>query len=110
MMDLDDSGGFIQPGLLSPAPTSRSSTSTVNATLPYPRSQPLKLGGSKESSFIRFVDQSIQNIQRRYANRAEGLQPRAGVATNGYKSFVEVEQDMSRLIDLIWVSGTRKNS
>lgn len=63
------SGGFIA---LSPPPSSVASSS-VHHALPQPRSSPLKPGGTKESSFIRYVDQKILHIQRRFAKRDPSL-------------------------------------
>lgn len=104
-----DAGGFLPSGILSP-PFSTHSSSTIGSTaLPHPRSSPLKTGGPKESSFIRFVDQGIQNIQRRFANRGDDeLGERTDPDVKGYVGFAEVEADMKRIIDLIWISGTRR--
>jgi Subunit 11 of the general transcription factor TFIIH len=77
--------------------------------LPHPRRHSLKSGGTKESNLIRFVDQEIYKIQRRYANRnTKELGIEGEGAAHGYESFVEVEKDMERLVDLIWISGTRE--
>ena len=64
-MAASNSGGFIP---YSPPPSSLASSNASQA-LPYPRSTPLKAGGTKESSFIRHVDQQILHIQRRFAKR-----------------------------------------
>ena len=94
--------------MLSPPQSSIASTSTVSATLPFPRQHPLKAGGTKESTLIRFIDDGIIKIKRRYAKRgAEDLDVGEKLEARGYKSFQEVAKDMERLFDLIWVSGTR---
>ena len=55
-------GGFLSP------PTS-SASSALYSHLPHPRTSPLRSGGSKESTLIRYVDQQILNVQRRFAKR-----------------------------------------
>ena len=107
------SGGFI----LSPPASSTISTSTsATPTLPHPRDSPLRPGGSKESAFIRYVDQQILHIQRRFAKRTT---PASKYLSNvdrnkadswgdvkGYSSMKEACKDVGELIDVIWVSGT----
>ncbi|KAK4892068.1 hypothetical protein LTR27_009418 [Elasticomyces elasticus] len=68
------SGGFIP---FSPPPSSvTASTSThAAASLPHPRSTPLRAGGAKESAFIRHVDGKILSLQRRFAKRASPSAP-----------------------------------
>jgi hypothetical protein len=80
-------------------------------SLPHPRDQPLKPGGSKQSAFIRIVDQSLLKIQRRYAKRGEDALEQEGDSPGavGYRNFAEAAQDIEKLVDLIWVSGTRKH-
>lgn len=100
-------GGFIPSSLLSPPLSSAASVSTVTATLPHPRSTPLKPGGAKESALICFIDTGILKLERRYAKRGtEALDSAAPLSTRGYESFPEVAKDMENLFDLIWVSGT----
>lgn len=106
-----ESGGF----MLSP-PASSTLSSNAHPTLPHPREYPLKAGGSKESAFIRFVDQQILQIQRRFAKRTS---PESTHLSNvdrekadtwgdvkGYESMREACKDLEQLIDVIWVSGT----
>ena len=109
----ETSGGFF-PGLQSPATSYTASTSTISETLPHPRDHPLKKGGSKESSFIRFVDQSLLKIQRRYAKRGDAeldVEQKGGDGSgHGYRSFAEAAGDIEKVVDLVWVSGTRMYS
>jgi len=123
-------GGFIP---YSPSASSVASSNTAQA-LPHPRSTPLKPGGTKESSFIRHVDQQILHIQRRFAKRSA---PSDGFVketdedgrmieevddpttkamlerseewhdVRGYNNFAEAARDIEELIGVIWVSGTR---
>jgi hypothetical protein len=95
-------GGF----LLSP-PQSNAGSSINASSLPHPRDHALAPGSSKEASFLRFVNQSIDRIQQRYANRTGTNE--IPLEDNGYTNFKEVAQDFERLVDMIWVSGTRKN-
>ncbi|TID26309.1 hypothetical protein E2P81_ATG00784 [Venturia nashicola] len=99
-------GGFEHPSILSP-PYSTTSGSTAHSTLPHAREHPLKSGGSKESSFIRFVDQGIQKIQRRFVKRgSDEADGEEEADVKGYASFSEFAKDTEALIDLVWVSGT----
>ena len=114
-------GGYITPGLLSPPLTIASSVPAQ--LLPRPRSHPLNAGGSKETTFIMHVDQRLLHINRRYAKRMDdhnndnGDAMESNQATkfsiesaggSGYDSFAEAAKDLDSLIDIIWVSGTRK--
>jgi hypothetical protein len=76
--------------------------------LPQPRAHPLKPGSTKESTFIRYLDDGILKIQRRFAKRGSDSDGgNQGVEATGYKSFSEPAKDIETLIDLIWLSGTR---
>jgi hypothetical protein len=100
-------GGFFPDSILSPPYSSVASVSTVTATLPQPRAHPLKAGGTKESTFIRYIDQGITRIERRYAKRGTKMaDQREDASTRGYESFQEVVKDIENLFELIWVSGT----
>lgn len=116
--DANEAGGFLPSTLLSP-PSSHASSAT--GSLPRARAQPLRSGGPKESSLIRYVDQGILHIQRRFAkrevaeanggsnfNRANVLGPNVHEKNVvGYKNFKEVAMDVESLIDVLWTSGTR---
>lgn len=128
-MAFPGAGGFIP---YSPPPSSVASTSSPQ-TLPHPRSTPLKPGGSKESNFIRYVDQRILHIQRRFAKRdasrsqelgvkeideegrmIEEIEPIVGKHGSpeewndvpGYPAFAEAARDVEELAGVVWVSGT----
>lgn len=105
MTAYEDSGGFLPP-LLSPPPSSHAST--TGGPLPQPRHSPLKAGGNKESSFISSIDQRILHITRSFANRQTGIEQDStqGRSFKGYSTFKEAGSDMSRVIDLVWASGT----
>lgn len=103
-------------GFLSPPPSSvTSSVTNTHAELPHPRSTPLKPGGNKESAFIRYVDDRILHIQRRFAKRetpsingddAEKDAAAVWDSVKGYKSMREVCKDLEDLVGVVWVSGT----
>ena len=105
------SGGFI----LSPPPSVTSAITNANSELPHPRSTPLKPGGSKESAFIRYVDERLLRIQRRFAKREtpsingdEADRDGAAIwdSVQGYKSMREAGKDIEELMGVVWVSGT----
>ncbi|KAF2234322.1 hypothetical protein EV356DRAFT_501859 [Viridothelium virens] len=99
---MSDEGGFLKVGLTSP-PLSTAS-STITPSLPHPRNHSLISGSPKEANFIRFVNQSIDRIQKRYANRSGSDEPQ--LDENGYTSFKQAGEDFERLVDMVWVSGT----
>ena len=109
------------PGGFLPSPPASSVTSSVahtQSTLPHPRSSPLRPGGSKESALIRYVDQQLLHIQRRFAKRTitdiglnnNNNSSREGADTwgdvKGYASMREACKDISDLLSVVWVSGT----
>lgn len=103
-------------GFLSPPPSSVASAgTTANSALPHPRASPLRPGSSKESTFIRYVDERLLRIQRRFAKRttptAAGDEIEKDAAliwddVKGYKSMREACKDVEELIGVVWVSGT----
>ena len=56
---------------------------------------------------IRVVDQSLLKIQRRYAKREEEAREMETDPDAGYGAFSEAAQDIEKLVDLVWISGTR---
>jgi len=75
----------------------------------------LKPGGSKESAFIRYVDERLLRIQRRFAKREtpsingdEADRDGAAIwdSVQGYKSMREACKDIEELMGVVWVSGT----
>jgi hypothetical protein len=122
--------------MLSPPPSSTHSHNASAArrdALPHPRAAPLKVGSSKESTFIRYVDQQLLHIQRRFAKRsspitapspsAEPMVDNALLAvdadqgkddfsntwaedTMGYTSMRQACEDITEVVRVVWVSGT----
>lgn len=104
-----------QPGGFILSPPLSSTSSAAHASLPHPRGAPLRPGGSKESTFIRYVDQQILNVQRRFAKRttpdASGDPVERDAAliwdnVKGYASMRDACKDLEELVSMIWISGT----
>lgn len=106
-------GGFI---LSPPASSVVSNSSSSKPTLPHPRDTPLRPGGSKESTFIRYVDQQLLQIQRRFAKRTTPSTDSSNESgfekgdawgdVKGYSSMKGICRDVEELLSVIWVSGT----
>lgn len=97
-------GGFFP---LSPAP-SNISTSSTTSNLPHPRAHPLRPGSAKESTARRYVEGRMMNITRRYAKKFLDSQEGEAEEAKGYFSMSEVAKDMGEVVDVLWLSGTRK--
>lgn len=119
-----EGGGFLNPTLSSPAPSTAtnaiSHSTTTPSHLPRQRMHPLKSGGVKESSLINYVDGKILRINRRHAKKFSsviedqkdadgGDEDKDEEETKGYESFKEVAKDIEEVIDVVWVSGTRES-
>ncbi|KAJ4366301.1 hypothetical protein N0V83_007937 [Neocucurbitaria cava] len=91
-----------------PTPPASSAAPSQHASpLPQPRRHPLKPGGLKESELIRYLDHSVNHIQKRVDNRITNrkVKPAAG-EEDGYSAFWEVAKDLDGLVDVVWVSGS----
>ncbi|KAK4690179.1 hypothetical protein P7C71_g6542, partial [Lecanoromycetidae sp. Uapishka_2] len=109
MSSTSEPGGFLQPDLPSPPPSSATSISTVTSVLPSPRHTPLKPGSGKESSFIDYVDKKLLGISRRYEKRFNKdleEEKTSDVEGRGYTSFGELAKDLENIVNVVWVSGT----
>lgn len=108
MADASDSpgpGGFIkQHPLPSPAPSG--SSNRPASGLPHPRSHPLRSGSAKEQTIRAYVDNQLMHIQRRFVKKSVVARPGDDIV--GYKSIGELCKDAEALLDIIWLSGTRK--
>lgn len=103
-------GGFLLPTLPSPPASSTTTASVSASSLPQPRARPLKPGSSKESSFIDYVDRKLLQISRRYEKRFNADMEDSAAPKDegsGYENFGEVARDLERVVDVVWVSGTR---
>lgn len=104
-MGAHGSGGFIpQKSLPSPAPSGTSTRSTSG--LPRPRAHPLRPGSAKEEKIRIYVENQLMYISRRFVKKFE--EPRPGDDVVGYKNVGELCKDIEALMDIIWLSGTRK--
>lgn len=97
-------GGFVVPSLPSPAPSATSIRSVSG--LPHPRGHALRPGSAKEDKVRNFVSQRMLHISRRFVKKSGLAAPGDDVV--GYKSMAELCKDAEGLIDIIWLSGTRK--
>jgi hypothetical protein len=96
------------PGFPTP-PASSATPSQHASTLPQPRRHPLKPGGPKESELIRYLDHGVNNIQKRVDNRVTNRKSKPALGEeDGYSAFWEVAKDLDALVEVVWVSGSRK--
>jgi hypothetical protein len=93
-----------------PTPPASSATPSQHASaLPQPRRHPLKPGGPKESELIRYLDHGVNNIQKRVDNRVTSRKGKPALGKeDGYSAFWEVAKDLDALVEVVWVSGSRK--
>lgn len=105
-----EAGGFLQQNDQAESTFQVRKSPNSVSILPTQRSSPLKPGSSKESGFIEYVDQKLLNISRRYEKRFDAqLEFSSDIGGKGYERFVEVAKDLSAIVDVVWVSGTRKS-
>jgi hypothetical protein len=98
-----DPGSFLPDSLPSPV----SSTSTTRRTnLPQPRSHPLRPGSTKEEIARRFVEGRLLHVSRRYTKKFQPAEP--GDEITGYRSLRDACRDLSEIVDVLWLSGTRE--
>lgn len=110
-------GGFLPPRavqpILSPAPSYASNlSSTGSGALPHPRTNPLRAGSAKEEAARRYVEGRLLGISRRYTKKFQPVEDQDGVgggtAVGGYTNMKQVSVDLSEVVDVLWLSGTRK--
>ena len=100
-----DSGGFLPDALPSPV----SSFHTAPAiSLPRPRAQPLRAGSAKEEAARRYVESRLLYVSRRYTKKFQP--PEAGDEVVGYRNICDVCKDLDEIVDVLWLSGTRRFS
>lgn len=108
---MSTAGGFIHPSSLLSPPASSAASSVASSLLPTPRSRPLVSGSAKETGFINYVDRGVQQITRRYAMKHGNEEGEGGSSDlGGYGTFKEAGADIEKLLDVVWVCGTRKPS
>lgn len=110
------SGGFL-PVAPSPSFSVATNASTITPSrLPRQRTHPLKPGSMKETALINHVDAQMLRINRRHAKKysrnidehTDEGNAEEGDDVSGYEGFGEVVRDIERVIDVVWVSGTRQ--
>jgi len=107
-MSTQSAGGFLHPSLLSPPPSSIAASSVSSGLLPQPRSRPLRSASAKETAFINYVDHGVQQVTKRYAMKHGGEEGEHKDNIGGYGSFKEAARDIEKLVEVVWVSGTRE--
>jgi hypothetical protein len=100
-------GGFIPPSqtLPSPAPSGTSST-RPSTSLPHPRGRSLQPGSQKEAVVRRYVEDKMLHVSRRYVKKFSNAELDDSLV--GYRSFGEVCRDLDSIVNVLWLSGTRK--
>ena len=91
-------GASLPPSLPSPAPSDASSAFSYRP-LPHPRPSALKPGSRPENSLIAFLDHELLQVSRKYAKKFND---------GGYTNAAEIADDLEKLVDLLWVSSTRR--
>jgi hypothetical protein len=103
-MDTSGPGGFLPQSLPSPSPSTSSLSSTIS-NLPHPRSNPLRPGSAKEDAARRYVESRLLHISRRYTKKFQAAEE--GDTVTGYTSMKDAAKDLSEVVDVLWLSGTR---
>ena len=95
------SGGFLPQSIPAPSVSMGSSLHIIGKQrpLPAPRPTPLKPGSRHETALVRFLDDGLLDISRKYTKK---------YTPGGYYDIQPVVQDLERLVDLIWISATRE--
>lgn len=106
-MSINLPGGFVNPGLPSPAPSNNSSSTITASTLPRQRTRPLPPGSAKEVEVINHIDGGVLRMNRRHAKKFSSSYAGKGEPDSGYDSFKEVARDVDGIINVLWVSGSR---
>ena len=102
-----NAGGFVPQSLPSPAPTTSSVMSV--AGLPHPRAHALRPGSAKEDQVRNFVSDRMAHMTRRFLKKTGGGSP-GNDDVVGYTSVAELCKDLEEVINIIWLSGTRRYS
>ena len=94
----------------SPTPSTASVLARAPSALPTPRRHPLLQGSAKEIKLIHYLDSQLLRVVRRYEKRLPEEQRTGGALEDapGYQSMDEVIADLDPLVDVVWISHTRK--
>ena len=100
---MSEPGGFV----ITLNPPQSSPESEANPPLlPQPGSKPLK----SRDALVQVIDRSLLHISRRYEKRCPPVDQMVDVEhdeNSGYSAFTEMANDLGKLIDDVWISGTR---
>jgi hypothetical protein len=101
--------GLISPpaSAASPAPSNASAVPGLIA-LPLRRQHPLRAGSEKEIALINYLDGKMLRISRRYGKKFTDANENDD--SPGYTGIDQVIADIDPLIDVAWISGTRKSN
>ena len=102
---VSEPGGFLPDALPSPVPVT--STTLPRTNLPQPRSQPLRAGSTKEETTRRYVEGHLLRVSRLYTKKFQPAEP--GDEVIGYTHIRDVCRDLSEIVDVLWLSGTRES-
>lgn len=97
----------------SPSPSTASGLTRASNNLPAQRRHPLIRGSAKEVHLIHYVDDALERVYRRYEKRLVEDQRSASTPSKhddapGYVDMSEVVADLDGLVDIVWISRTRK--
>lgn len=105
--DINQAGGFMPSSILpSPSPSDTSSRIGAASQLPHPRPVALHPGSNKEETVRRYVEDKLLNISRRYVKKFG--QPNPLDTVSGFTSFSEVCSELDGVVNILWLSGTRR--
>ncbi|KAI5785927.1 hypothetical protein EDC01DRAFT_662109 [Geopyxis carbonaria] len=94
---VDNAGGFLEPGPLSP-PASIASSILSSNRLPQPRTAgPLRSGSRSETALIQYMDEELLQVGRKYVKK---------FSPGGYSNIKNVANDLEKLVDILWISST----
>lgn len=100
--------GLTSPPASAASPAlSTSSSLSRNSSLPTPRVHRLRPGSQKEIVLINYLDDKILRITRRYAKKFSN-EGQDNDDTPGYTTYDEFATDVDPLVNVVWISGTRK--
>jgi len=100
--------GLASPPASAASPSPRNvSNATRSSSLPVPRVHRLRPGSQKEIALINYLDDKILRITRRYAKKFSN-ESRDQDDTPGYTTFDDFAADVEPLVNIVWISGTRK--
>ena len=112
MTTISEIGGFLPSPrtitpITSPAPSNASFGSSSSDALPQPRPHALRPGSKKEEAARRYIEGRLLAVSRRFVKKFQDAQP--GETIIGYTRFSDVCKDLSEILNVIWLSGTRES-